>query len=401
MKKNLISLLIIITLLVCLLFLTMVVAGQSTQSGQKQDAKPASEQTVGQAYKNIQTLTDLKDSPQGELIAAMDFMAGSLSVGCDHCHVAVNGPYDSDAKKPKLIARDMIKMTRAINEANFSGRQVVTCNTCHQGNVHPSPVPRPWYRTPEQLTAYNKSIQPPAAGTTASTDVQPPQTSATLPDADQVLANYRKAVGVDGIKTLHLTGVNLIATNGEVPIEIDVVLPDKFLIQQNVRGSKILIGLNGSNGWAITPQGPVQMNAVQLSRIRDAAATYLPIKYSPAEVARKITGIERLDGRNCYLVQSQTGKKTERLYFDTESGLLLKIRNEIETVLGTSVNETTFEDYRDVNGVKMSYLIGNHFMGNQSFGRISTIQTNVSIDPSKFEKPQPQEQKPGKGNPDK
>jgi hypothetical protein len=44
----------------------------------------------------------------------MQFMSGSLSVSCNYCHA---GQFESDAKKTKLIARDMIKMTRAITDS--------------------------------------------------------------------------------------------------------------------------------------------------------------------------------------------------------------------------------------------------------------------------------------------
>jgi hypothetical protein len=200
---------------------------------------------------------------------------------------------------------------------------------------------------------------------------------------------------------MHFNGNNLVASAGEATIEIDAVFPDKFHVVQIIRGSRIELVLDGDHGWILNPQGLSQMNPTQYSRIKDALAIYLPVKIPNLTVQRKVTGIEKIGGKDCYVVQSQTGKKMEQLYFDVETGLLMKIRNEIETSLGTSVNETTFEDYRDVNGVKMPHSIDNHFMGNQSYGRISAIQGNVDVDPSKFNEPKPQEQKstkPGPGN---
>jgi hypothetical protein len=70
-----------------------------------------------------------------------------------------------------------------------------------------------------------------------------------------------------------------------------------------------------------------------------------------------------------------------------QSGLLYKVRTEIETRLGARVEERTFEDYRDLNGIKLPYLITNHYMEDQSQFKIAEIQTNIDIDPSRFEPP--------------
>jgi hypothetical protein len=55
--------------------------------------------------------------------------------------------------------------------------------------------------------------------------------------------------------------------------------------------------------------------------------------------------------------------------------------------LGTKIEETTFEDYRDVKGVKLPYLITNHFMEDQWILKISEMETNFNVDASMFEPP--------------
>jgi hypothetical protein len=41
----------------------------------------------------------------------------------------------------KQIARQHIQMTLDLNKANFSGKTIVTCNTCHQGQIKPASIP--------------------------------------------------------------------------------------------------------------------------------------------------------------------------------------------------------------------------------------------------------------------
>jgi hypothetical protein len=82
----------------------------------------------------------------------MEVFRMSLGVECVYCHVSGdfqerghNGDRQSDANPRKLIARDMIKMTKEINRGitgngNYPDpSNVVTCWTCHRGNRHPLP----------------------------------------------------------------------------------------------------------------------------------------------------------------------------------------------------------------------------------------------------------------------
>ncbi len=82
--------------------------------------------------------------------AMMEVFRMSLGVECSYCHVSGdfmerghNGDRQSDSNPRKLIARDMIKMTKEINRAlTGSGKfpdasNIVTCWTCHRGNRRP------------------------------------------------------------------------------------------------------------------------------------------------------------------------------------------------------------------------------------------------------------------------
>jgi hypothetical protein len=64
---------------------------------------------------------------------------GLLDKGtCAYCHVEDR---TSDEKKPKVVARRMITMMRAINGTFPDGQQHVTCYTCHRGNTKPLTEP--------------------------------------------------------------------------------------------------------------------------------------------------------------------------------------------------------------------------------------------------------------------
>jgi hypothetical protein len=92
-------------------------------------------------FKNIKVLKDL---PAGRLLAVMEIgYARSLGVNCAHCHVPYE--WERDDKPQKQIAREMVRMTAAINQHYLpqikglkSERPVVNCTTCHRGQVKPA-----------------------------------------------------------------------------------------------------------------------------------------------------------------------------------------------------------------------------------------------------------------------
>jgi hypothetical protein len=82
--------------------------------------------------RNIQVLgqADLPSTMQSFVQAL-----GLLDKGtCSYCHVEDRS---SDEKQPKVVARRMITMMRAINGTFPDGQQHVTCYTCHRGNTKP------------------------------------------------------------------------------------------------------------------------------------------------------------------------------------------------------------------------------------------------------------------------
>src|SRR5262249_47211066 len=94
------------------------------------------------------------------------------------------------------------------------------------------------------------------------------------------------------------------------------------------------------------------------------------------------------------LIGFPTNDYPEWLYFDAETGLLLKKRSVVPTGVGSSPFEVTYSDYRDTgSGVKIPFLIHMSPAGprtelaTQSTIRIWKVRDNISIASSRFAKP--------------
>ncbi len=91
-------------------------------------------------FKDIQLF---KGRPAEQLLAVMEMgFSRSLGVECSHCHDVKD--WAADARKQKAVSREMILMTREINEklkaieGIESDPPVVNCTTCHRGNKKPA-----------------------------------------------------------------------------------------------------------------------------------------------------------------------------------------------------------------------------------------------------------------------
>src|ERR1700734_2210372 len=155
----------------------IVVGGAKAQPGGGSQAVNApGPKKAEEQFKNIQVL---KGIPADQLIPSMQFIAASLGVECEYCHVAHAN--EKDDKKPKLAARKMMTMMMQIDADNFKGEREVTCYTCHRGSVQPVGVP---------ILSAEKASASPTSGEGAA-----PAPAPALPSPQTILDKYLAAVG--------------------------------------------------------------------------------------------------------------------------------------------------------------------------------------------------------------
>ena len=94
----------------------------------------------------------LKDVPPDQLQLTMQYIAASLGVRCNYCHV--QGQNDLDDKETKKTARQMMKMVDQLNTTFFDGKPRVSCASCHNGRNKPvRTAPLAIEMTPQQAAA--------------------------------------------------------------------------------------------------------------------------------------------------------------------------------------------------------------------------------------------------------
>jgi len=339
----------------------------SHRSGPNQD-KP-----VGKTFKNVQVLKDLNDE---QLNNTMQFVAASLGVFCDHCHVTTqqgNWPMERDDKKTKRTAREMMRMTLAINAQNFHNETAVTCATCHQGHEKPNGVP------PLEL---------------AATTV-PASASPTLPTATQVFDGYVRAMGGDAALSKFSSRVMKGTLTGErgipYPLTIEQKAPNKYRMSIALAGGTELAGFDGYEGWNSSGGSIFGMEGLEEARIQRDAEFYVATDFKQKYPEANVIGQEKIGDRDAVIVQvREPGNVAEKLYFDRQSDLLLRRVTLSQTALGPFPEQTEFAEYRSVDGVLFPFAVHRTEINSRWTEKYTTIELNTPLDDAIFAKPKPQ-----------
>jgi len=349
-----------------------------TQTAPAKQTAPA-EQTVEQVQKNILVLNGL---PASQLVPVMNYMASSLGVKCTYCHVKNGDKWDfvSDAKPEKGTAREMIKMVQGINKGNFKGNPAVSCFTCHRGNHEP--VRTPTLPVAEPTPVAERS---PAAG--APTEARP--------TADQILAKYTEALGgaavIEKLKTRSMKGT-WIASNGiTLGYEVYQTAPDKiYTVLNTPKQGVIERGFDGQIGWENSQRGLRDLHNQELIILKRYPDLFKDIKLQGQFTRLGFGGKDKIEGKDVYVLRGLgIDGRGERLYFDVQTGLLVRRITTTTTIVGLIPEQVDYEDYRDVDGMKIPFTIRTTFIDSfyNSTRKFTEIKLNVPVDETKFKKP--------------
>ena len=371
-------------------------------------AQPAAQEKpllAEQVFKNIQALRGITVD---DFMQTMGIMAAALQYDCSDCHVeAGTSKVDWAADTPrKIMARRMVNMVATINRTQFGGRQMVTCWTCHRNRDRPlvTPTMDVMYGVP---TIVPDDIITQIEG---------------MPSPQSILDRYIQASGgaqrLAGLTSFVGTGtsVGFGGFGGGGDVELVAKFPDKratiILFKKEIDRGDEVRAYDGRVGWVRTPLnvvGEFQLGGGDLDGARlDAQLSFpgqikqiltnlksgppttitdLPAPVSQASLQQDVT----LGQSHLVDVVQGTGSRglVATLYFDKQTGLLLRELRYGSSPIGRVPTQIDFYDYRDVNGIKLPFRITYAWLGGRDSIVLRDIKTNVPINDAKFGKPAP------------
>ncbi|HUV36570.1 MAG TPA: hypothetical protein VMX58_06495 [Patescibacteria group bacterium] len=216
-----------------------------------------------------------------------------------------------------------------------------------------------------------------------------------LPAAAEIIDRYVAATG--GREAYGKIQNRVTTATIDIPMQgitMDMTIysarPDNFYsVMKSAMLGTIERGFDGEVAWENSlMSGPQIKKGTERGDIkRDAVFDkYINWRELYKEVA--CTGIDTLDGGPAYKVLMTPNEGNEQtIFFDKESGLIVRIESVVETPMGTVPFVTTLNDYRDVGGVLIAHKMMVTIMGQNRLITAEKVEYNVELPAGLFDLP--------------
>jgi photosynthetic reaction center cytochrome c subunit len=332
-------------------------------------------------FKNIQVLEGI---PSDQIIPTMRVITTALGVRCNFCHV--EGHFDEDAKPPKEVARSMIRMMSSINQNHFDGSREVTCYSCHRGATKPATTAPVENESSGRESGGNKPS--PEAGGHSDQEMM----SGDQPTAELLIDKFIQALG--GANALSKISTRIETGSEEVEgksVRVQIVNkpPDKKTIIEHTANGDTFTTLSGNSGWVSVMGHPARdlgRSEIDAARVDSDLQFALHIIEIFPEL--RVGHPEKVGEGEAYVVSGiRKGLPPWKFYFDTRSGLLVRVVRYSDSPLGLDPTEIDYSDYREVDGVKIPFSWTIKRSWSTTITRIEEIKQNVAIDDAEFQMP--------------
>src|SRR6266496_750894 len=210
----------------------------------------------------------------------------------------------------------------------------------------------------------------------ADTNANNPGPDKSKSSVEPIINHYIEAVGGESnlLKTTSRISSGTIELNSmglRGTVDIYERAPNRSSVIMNLKGFGIIQQtFNGSARWLHDPvQGYIKLPE-EMPGARDDFHVELELKRLAGSL--RFNGKQKVGERDCFVIERPLSGTAMKYYFDAENGLLLR------------ENDAFYEDYRDVNGVKLPFVVRQESPLANIVIRLNEVKVNVPIDEARF-----------------
>jgi hypothetical protein len=213
------------------------------------------------------------------------------------------------------------------------------------------------------------------------------------PTADALIEKYVASVGgADAVrKVTSREMAGKILTNGsERPITVLTKAPNKRITITDMGSGQSFTAFDGTAGWMGSTGRPAREMSADESASAALDAEFYPVLRLKEMYQRVTVGRpEAIGDAQCQTVTaSAPGKPMARFYFDTKTGLLVRMVRYSETPVGRMPVQVDYADYREQDGVKIPFRWTLSRPNGRFTIQVTDVKSNAAIEDAKFSKPQ-------------
>jgi hypothetical protein len=220
-------------------------------------------------------------------------------------------------------------------------------------------------------------------------------TATGLPSADEVLTKFVQALGgkaaLEKLTSRSLKGtLELPALGASTPAEFLAKAPNKSWQQFDIPTiGKITEGYDGKVAWSESAFGSLDKTGAELAEVKRRSVFNRELKFKELYPKLQVLRKDKVGPRDVFVLEATPADgPPERWHFDAQSGLVVRHDGKYVTQFGEFEASTFFEDYREVDGVKLAFTIRRPEPEQMAFVvKFAEIKHNVPIDDAKFAKP--------------
>lgn len=219
--------------------------------------------------------------------------------------------------------------------------------------------------------------------------------SAKLPTAQEIIAKYVKAIGgresAEKVKSWTSKGTVELAPLGvKGTFETITAAPDRSLTRMNLEGlGEFLDGYDGKVAWSVNPiQGSREKTGIELAQVKFSNNFYRDINMEKIYSKLEVKGVEKVGDKDAYVVVgTPEGLPAATMYFDVNSGLLLRTDSTVISPEGQQPVKVFIDEMKQIEGVLIPSKIRSVLPTVQILLTVTEIKPGPPIDESKFARP--------------
>jgi outer membrane lipoprotein-sorting protein len=178
----------------------------------------------------------------------------------------------------------------------------------------------------------------------------------------------------------------------EVPLNVYGKAPGQRSTVVHMIAGDSTTTFDGRQGWIASPDKPVPLEDLT-GGILEGAKVDAALMF-PAQIKQMLTNyrpaIAMIGDKTVAVVQGTSPSRSPvKLYFDRDTGLLLREVRYTPTMVGTNPVQIEFSDYKDVNGYKVPFHWVTTWTDGQSTTNLTEVQVNTAIPATRFKQPAP------------
>ncbi|WP_431132840.1 M16 family metallopeptidase [Psychroserpens mesophilus] len=198
-----------------------------------------------------------------------------------------------------------------------------------------------------------------------------------------VLNNYLKATGV----TDNMSNIKSVMTQYEATTPMGAVTSEEKRVDGKMV-QNIYMGENKVMSMVVT-QDSATANTQPLPEsmsndLKTTAGLFMEKNLVDSDSA-KLTGIEKVDGKDAYVVEVSGEVVSFILYYDVESGLKVKEVQNTSMQGQTQTQEAILKDYKDYDGLKFPATRDANMMGQPVVFKLKEVKINEGVTDADFD----------------